>query len=145
MISKPDHPKPEKLYLKAKMATMQVEQVENEESQERSPIENSNDDCKFDPPIHLGIHVKEIYYNNDLEASFTYPVMIDGVDSWIDWLNEITNSKSRIQITTRIEDWDDIPSPSQEDLNKAIAICDESNTIQIDVPTLQEIDSPSWD
>ena len=142
MLTRADHPKPEKLYFKAKLSTMQVSPVAEPELPQES---NDNSNRKFDSPIQLGNRVTKYYYNGELEADYINPVIVNGVDDWIDLLDEITSTKSTISITTIDEDWDDIPSPTQEELDRAIAICDRYEFPDPVVPKTQETGQPSWD
>ena len=128
MITKADH---------QKVTYLQAQESESES--------DSDSKLKFESPIQLGTRMTQVYYNRVKEAEFINPVIINGIDDWINLLEEILSTDSRIQIKTIKEDWDDIPSPPEEDLDQAIQIMDQIKLPDPIFPKVQETGQPSWD
>ena len=149
MITKADH-KPIR-YLDVRMNTMQVTPVQEPKlspSEDSNAIDNPNSDLESDC-FRFGnkhyIHKINGEVDNEYNVGIWVKNSHDLHVSMQQIENEILAGRITITINEIHEDWDDIPSPTQEDLDRAIAICDRYKLPDPIVPKTQETGQPSWD
>ena len=143
MITHPDHRKPERLYLKAKMSTMQVQRLEEEH-----PKSNSESKSEFNE-LSIDIYHYKRVINGETDQEFTAPIVVNSIEdlkiSIQQIQQQIVDGEITITIHKTVEFYDDIPSPTTEDVEKVIEIMDNYQLPSPDVPKPQQISDDSWD
>ena len=120
MIAREDHPKPQRLYLKARLNTMSVEEVtheDNQQSDEQFNQYSQSDDCYE----RIGYYHYQRFDNGELDSQFRTPICvancIDLHKAMMQIEEQILNKEITITIHKKVEYFDDIPSPSIEELD----------------------------
>ena len=125
---------------------MEVERInETNHANELNSNHNSNPEPEFEAPIIVGTKVTKYYYNDEPDLFYSEPIVINSRADFDELLDEFLNSKSTITFTKVEDDWDDIPSPPQEDLEAAIQIMDQIQLPDPIVPIPQKTNLPDWD
>ena len=139
--------RPQRKNLIAHMNIMSVQPMTVNQNQSNS-ISNS-DSNGSDLFMHIGHYHYKRMVNGDIDQEFNVPIVVEStadLDSTISQIRQkIVDGEIQITIHKKTEYWDDIPSPSQEDLDRAIAICDSIPMPDPIVPETQQTNSPSWD
>ena len=139
MLTKEDHPKVTGKKLHMNMITGQIAVEKNESI----PDSDSNLEIQFGK-----YHYKRID-NGVVDQEFTVPVVVKSLQDLTITMEQLKRQilYGEIQITIEkiVTYNDDVPSPTESDIEKAIRISEESNPIEIEIPETQSIDSPSWD
>ena len=118
----------------------------NERVREESHRDDGNEsNSKFESPIIVGTQTTKYYYNNIIEYEYIEPITIGGHDDWLDLLDQLLNSKSKMQITTVDEEWDDVPSPTPQQMAEAESIMDKFEIPLPPIPKVPPSNEPSWD
>ena len=131
------------------MNIMEVKPV-REDNKQTDSIESSIEDSNgSDLLIPFGHYHYKRTYNGDIDLEFNVPILIESTDELNSTLDQIRKDLMDGEITITIhkktEYWDDIPSPPAEDLAQAIAIMNEYELPEPEVPKVPETDQPSWD
>ena len=98
--------------------------------------------------MFVGARTTTYYYNGNKAAIESEPITIreDQIQDLLSEIqDEILNKGGFIKIEHKEEDWDDIPSPPQEDLEAAIQIMDQIKLPDPIVPIPQKTNLPDWD
>ena len=131
------------------MQTMEVISVPPRNQESISNSNQNSDSNGSDLFIHLGHYHYKRTVNGDVDQEFNVPIVVESVsdlDSTMKQIREeIVDGEIQITIHRTREYWDDIPSPPTEDFNAAIAIKDNYELPEIEVPETQQTNSPSWD
>ena len=145
MITKADHPKATS-YKEFHMNMVIGEKTEETRGSIVDSDSNVNQDSdQIEFPIQIGTKFTKYYYNDEPDAYFIDPLIIESRFDWDQLLEEVTNQNTTTTITIVHKAYDDIEPPTKEDLEKAIAISNEANPIEITIPETQSVESPSWD
>ena len=139
MLTHPDHIKITAKQIRLNMLTGSVEEEKKE----------TVDDSIQNSEIQFGkYHYKRID-NGVVDQEFTVPVVVKSLKDLEITMNQLKRQilDGEIQITIEkiVTYIDDVPPPTQEELQSAISNCDAFEAIQIDVPEPQIPPSPSWD
>ena len=146
MIDREDHPKVTAKQMRLNMLTGKIEEEMKEtiaDSDSNSKLDADSDQFEF--PIQIGTRVTKYYHNNEPDAFFIDPLIIESQFDWDQLLNEVTNLNTTTTITTVHKSYDDIDPPTQEDLEAAIAICDQYEFPPPEAANPQETELPDWD
>ena len=107
---------------------------------------NSNGSDLF---IQLGHYHFKRTDNGEVDQEFTVPIIVESMEDFDSTMNQlkqkILDGEIQITIEKHTEYWDDIPSPSQEDLEAAIQIMDQIQLPDPEVPRPQKTAERSWD
>ena len=91
MITHNDHPKPK--YIESNKQARIEAQVKEEVNHRDDGIESNS---KFESPIIVGTQSTKYYYNDVIEYEYIEPITIGGHDDWLDLLDQLLNSKSKM-------------------------------------------------
>ena len=114
MLTKADQPKATS-YKEFHM-NMVTGEIENEESHldSNSKVDADSDQIEF--PIQIGTRVTKYYYNNEPNAYFIDPLIIESQFDWDQLLNEVTNLNTTTTITIVHKSYDTISVRRDRDL-----------------------------
>ena len=144
MIDRDDHPKVTCKQIRMDMITGRIE----EEIKDSIVNQNSNSESE-DQEILIGKYHYKCSINGEIEHEYVTEAVTKNLNDFklsMEQIGEqILNGEITITIERNVEFWDDVPSPTQDEIENAIRIMDQSNTIEIEVPEHQITDEPSWD
>ena len=151
MLTRADHPKTTSYkQFHMNMVTGEKKEESNESIDQSQFHSESNSEFDFDVCyIKLGTYHYIRTDNGDVDLEYNVPIVVESMNEFNETMNQIRkdllDGEVKITIEKRTQYWDDVPSPKEEDVQKAIAICDQFEFALIEVPEPQSIDSPSWD
>ena len=147
MIERDDHPKVTARQIRLNMITGNFDESTKEpiESQSNSIADSKSEinDFRFGT-----FHYKKTI-DDEVKEEYSVGMFANSYAEFESKLLQLGEQivDGEITLTAHKHDkwYDDIDPPSPENLEKAIAIMDDSNPIDIVIPDPQSIDSPSWD
>ena len=151
MIAKPDHPKrsiKERILDPHYRITEEEWQEYLQSIRDANPNSNLNDDDTRELKV-LGRYHYIHRINGELNNEFNVRIVVETEEDFKLTMRTIEDylrtGEITITINKIIEDWDDIPSPPQEQLEKAIEIANQFKLELPPVPEVEKTNEPSWD
>ena len=144
MIDRDDH---EKISIRKQRMNAVPEVSQEEKNRAILRILNSDSDAEIELEDDYEIGKIHYQYKVNDEVMFQYRTGIcaktyEEFQSAINQLGEdILNQRVKITIHKVDQIWEDVPSPTMEEIQRASEIVDQSNPIEIQIPKPQSVDS----